>query len=169
MKKATSAATVHDVKRMLVMFHDGGPDTNVHYHALAWLERVKGQPTVVALHLLRNDDGRVIHEKKKADEVQYLEPGMGKTTAEEFEVYLRKKLVTNGGNTGAYDYLNVPRPIVDVVISPEKQADLGELYKRAAQALGVDESALRSKYGKLNPGLQAMNLRNRLRSKGKTV
>jgi hypothetical protein len=166
-KKAASVQAVHDRQRLLVMFHDGSADVNRHYHALAWMERVKGE--VVALHLLYNDDGKVTHERRKPDEVQYLEAGMGKTTALQFEEYLRNKLVAHGGNAGAYEHLRVPKPVVEAVVSPEKKADLDELYTRAAGVLGVSEADLRKKYGPLNPGLQAMNLRNRLRHKGKAV
>ena len=171
MKKAASVNTVHDSKRMLVMFHDGrSAETNVHYHALAWLERVKGDLSkVVALHLIHNDGGKIIHDRRPPEEVQYLEPGMGKSTADQFEEYLRKKLMENGGNLGAYEYLRVEKPILETVVSDEKREELNELYTRTARVLGVPEQALRDKYSKLNPGLQSMNLRNRLRSKGKAV
>lgn len=152
------------------MFHDGSAGTNVHYHALAWMERVKGDLNkVVALHLLHNDDGRVIHERRKPEEVQFLEPGMGKTTSEQFEEYLREKLMANGGSPGAYEHLRVDKPVVEAVVSTEKQAEINELYERAARVLSVPVQTLRDKYGKLNPGLQAMNLRNRIRSKGRAV
>ena len=40
---------------------------------------------------------------------------------------------------------------------------LDELYKFAAERLELDVMILMTKYGHLNPGMQAMNLRNRLR------
>lgn len=43
---------------------------------------------------------------------------------------------------------------------------LDEVYAAASPVLGVPEPDLRAKYGHLNPGLQVMNLRNRMRAKG---
>lgn len=43
---------------------------------------------------------------------------------------------------------------------------LDEMYKQAAKVLGEKEPDLRKKYAHLNPGLQGMNLRNRMRAKG---
>jgi hypothetical protein len=42
-------------------------------------------------------------------------------------------------------------------------ATLEAVYQRAARALGVTEAALRAKYAHLNPGMQRMNLGNRMR------
>jgi hypothetical protein len=42
-------------------------------------------------------------------------------------------------------------------------ANLEAVYQRAARALGVTEAALRAKYAHLNPGMQRMNLGNRMR------
>lgn len=42
--------------------------------------------------------------------------------------------------------------------------DLDTVYKLAAKALEVPESTLRSRYKKLNPGMQRMNLGNRMRA-----
>lgn len=124
---------------------------------------------IIAVHMIRNEDGRVVHDRVKPEEVQFLEATDVKTTAAEFERYLREKLVANGGNLGAYEHLGIERPVVEAVVSDEKKADHDELYARAARVLNVPEADLRAKYGHLNPGLQAMNLRNRLRAKGKTV
>lgn len=183
-KKPQPVETVNG-PRMLAFARDSDQR---YSHVLTWVERRKWPCTehndrpkrgcitclhtagpVVAVHTLRNDEGRVIHDRLKADEVQFLEATGVKTTAAEFEEYLRQKLVANGGNMGAYEYLGVPRPVVEVAVSEEKKADHDELYARAATVLGVPEEDLRKKYGHLNPGLQAMNLRNRLRSKGKAV
>lgn len=41
---------------------------------------------------------------------------------------------------------------------------LDDVYKLAAKATGIAEKALRSKYAKLNPGMQRMNLGNRMRA-----
>jgi hypothetical protein len=157
-------------------------------HALTWVERrlwpctehndrpKKGCTTcmhtagpIVAVHVVRNDDGKILHERKRSDEVQFLEATGVKSTAAEFEEYLRQKLVANGGNLGAYEHLRVERPSVEAVVSPDKKADHDELYARAARVLKVPEADLRKRYGHLNPGLQAMNLRNRLRKAGRAV
>jgi hypothetical protein len=52
---------------------------------------------------------------------------------------------------------------------PKVNADTDELYERAAKLLELKEEDLRAKYGHLNPGMQSMNLRNRLRAKGFNV
>jgi hypothetical protein len=43
---------------------------------------------------------------------------------------------------------------------------LDEVYAAASPVLGVPEPDLRAKYGHLNPGMQRMNLGNRMRAKG---
>lgn len=183
-KKPQAVETVFG-PRMLAMYQT---EDHVWYHVLTWVEHrkwpcadhndrpIKGCVTclhtagpTVAVHIIRNDNGRIWHERKRPEEVQHLDSTSVKTTATDFEEYLRKKLVENGGNAGAYEHLRVEKPVVEAVASPEKQADLNDLYTRAARLLDVPEEELRGKYGKLNPGLQAMNLRNRLRGKGHNV
>lgn len=132
-----------------------------------WLER--GPEGVRAVHILRNTDGRILHERRKADEVQYLTPTGVKSTPKEFEDHLRLKLMANGGNFGAYEHLGVEKPEVEAVASAETQAAHHELYLRASRLLKISEAELIQKYGHLNPGLQAMNLRNRLRKAGHNV
>ena len=44
---------------------------------------------------------------------------------------------------------------------------LDEAYALTAKALKEDEHELRARYAKLNPGMQRMNLGNRLRAKNK--
>lgn len=46
-------------------------------------------------------------------------------------------------------------------------ADLGAVYNAASDYLGVPVDELHTKYGKLNPGQQRMNLGNRMRNKWK--
>lgn len=137
-------------------------------HVLAWMER--SQRGVTAVHLLRTDDGRVIYEKVPGSSMQYLEATKVKTTPIAFTAYLCRKLLANGGNPGAYGALGVERPeLPAVAATAETAVALGELYARAARLLKEPEADLRAKYGKLNPGLQAMNLRNRLRKAGHNV
>lgn len=42
--------------------------------------------------------------------------------------------------------------------------ELDEVYRQAAKQLGETERALRERYAKLNPGMQRMNLGNRMRA-----
>lgn len=43
-------------------------------------------------------------------------------------------------------------------------ADLDDIYEKAAKTLGESERSLKSRYSHLNPGMQRMNLGNRLRA-----
>lgn len=43
-------------------------------------------------------------------------------------------------------------------------ADLDEVYSKASKILGETQTALKAKYGHLNPGMQRMNLGNRIRA-----
>ena len=56
----------------------------------------------------------------------------------------------------------------DEVAQQLRGLDLDAVYAVAAGELGVDEGELKAKYGHLNPGMQRMNLGNRIRAaKGK--
>jgi len=44
-----------------------------------------------------------------------------------------------------------------------RSKDTSEVYKLAAEALGESARSLRKQYGHLNPGMQRMNLGNRMR------
>lgn len=134
---------------------------------MAWIET--GERGPVALHLLRNNDGRVFYEKRSGPEVRYLEPTKTSTTTAAFTAYLARKLLENGGNPGAYGALGLERPTLPSVAAQETVVAHNELYARAARLLKIPEAELRAKYGHLNPGLQAMNLRNRLRKAGHNV
>ena len=61
-----------------------------------------------------------------------------------------------------------PRPKVgnDEIAQLMKGLGLDEMYAMAQDKLGTPQTTLKARYGHLNPGLQAMNLRNRLRSAG---
>lgn len=47
--------------------------------------------------------------------------------------------------------------------------ELDDVYAKAAKALGVTEASLRLKYKPLNPGMQRMNLGNRMRAAAKKL
>src|SRR5262245_34581350 len=52
----------------------------------------------------------------------------------------------------------------DKLASALRGLELKEVYERAAKLLGESVQSLKSKYGKLNPGMQRMNLGNRMRA-----
>jgi hypothetical protein len=95
------------------------------------------------------------------------------TTAEAMLEYFKRRLLLVGGSTEAYQHLGVQKPQVVQTPAgdgdPDKTRELTELYKRAAKLLDVPVDELRERYSHLNKGLQAMNLRNRLRAKGYQV
>lgn len=106
------------------------------------------------------------------DTLALADPTSVKTTVTEFQEYLKRRLLLVGGHTKAYESLGLPKPILTQVEGdgdPKKAADLNELYTRAAKLLATPAADLRKKYEHLNRGLQAMNLRNRLRAKGHNV
>ncbi len=57
--------------------------------------------------------------------------------------------------------------IGDATAKQLRGLDLDAVYKLAAKALKVSESELRARYAKLNPGMQRMNLGNRMRAVSK--
>lgn len=52
----------------------------------------------------------------------------------------------------------------DAVAARVRTLTLDELYDAASKHTGIGEAELRQRYAKLNKGMQAMNLRNRLRA-----
>lgn len=140
-------------------------------HALVWIEKTKATPDnparQVAMHVLMTDEVQgVVHDRRPPSELAYVEPTEVITTVKEFEDYLRRRLVERGGSKDAYHFLGVERPVVEVEVKTERTEDHEAMYKRASQLLGTPVDELKAKYGHLNPGLQMMNLRNRLRAKG---
>lgn len=85
--------------------------------------------------------------------------------------YFKRRLLLTGGHPRAYEALGLQRPVVTTTttVDPKSELALSELYVRAAKLLELPEPELRKKYAHLNRGLQAMNLRNRLRAKGHNV
>lgn len=53
----------------------------------------------------------------------------------------------------------------DAVAVAVRTMTLDELYEAASRHTGASEEELRQRYAKLNKGMQAMNLRNRLRAR----
>lgn len=109
---------------------------------------------------------------KVVDTVSFAVPTLVKTTVGQMLDYFTRRLMLVGGDAAAYEALGVDKPLVEVVVtavSPAKARELDDLYARAAKLLGVPDDELRERYSHLNRGLQAMNLRNRLRAKGHNV
>lgn len=132
---------------------------------IAWLER-RGNK-LKSLHILRrNEQGGVTYEVLPGGDSQYLQPPRMVVTVERFEAYLRGVLARFGGDAKAYEALGVARPQVEPVITADVSEQLDHAYTRAAHLLKVAEEDLREKYGKLNPGMQAMQLKNALKRGG---
>lgn len=119
--------------------------------------------------LYRTGSGGVTHAKIRPDDKPHLDATRATTSRDQFEIYLRECLQKFGGPREAWALLGVEPPKLEVQPAPESAPSHAELYERAARLLDTTIEALREKYGHLNPGLQAMNLRNRLRAKGHNV
>ena len=114
--------------------------------------------------------------KTKRDQVvsslSFAEPTIVNTRVEDMRDYFIRRLLLIGGDAQAYEALGVQKPVTEVVeaeVNPAKAKELDDLYIRAAKLLEVPEDDMRARYSHLNRGLQAMNLRNRLRAKGHNV
>lgn len=144
-------------------------DTDRVVMGVVWRE--KDARDRVVFHILNTaNNGSVEHRILPASEAKYITDARVLATAQDFETYLRGRLEKYGGTRSAYKVLNVEPPAQTMESATDEAADrLAELYSRAARLLGVPEPELRKKYGHLNPGLQRMNLGNRLRAKGHNV
>lgn len=156
---------------MIVDFQD-------HDHwfmAVGWIVTVSEAGTNRLLrrevHILHTQvsTGKVLYEVRAADWASSFWPTKARTTLAEAYRYFTRRLTQWGGNSAAYELLDVDKPAVSMDVAPESREAHDELYARAAKLLDIPEDDLRKKYGHLNPGLQAMNLRNRLRAKGHNV
>ncbi len=155
------------------------------YYSLIWLEHEwhyddrthkTTHQTLNAVHCMHVDpSGRVAYLRSPGSALQYVEATSTKNTPEDMEAYLRRRLLLFGGPAEAYELLGVQKPMMtapeggDDGGDPAKARELDELYVRASRLLQVDLPELRKRYEHLNRGLQAMNLRNRLRAKGHNV
>jgi len=175
-------------KKSSPIFSKFGPKYMTYYrhedhstHALCWEERElqkdeetkKFQVVVKAYHVLyTGDNGGPVYEiipRAQAQHRAVFSPTAVTTAPEAFEDYLRRRLVQYGGPAEMWRRFGLEPPAHSVQSLPGSQAAHDEMYERAARLLGVPEPDLRKKYGHLNPGLQQMNLRNRLRGKGHNV
>lgn len=120
----------------------GRENANLHHRAAVVLLRAL-RPLVPPPYQDLLDRAIEHHEKK--------EPGPG-----------RKPL-------GATKLLERVRRPADELTKELRGMDLAEIYPLAAERLGVPEEALRAAYGHMNPGMQRMNLGNRIRRKEKAT
>lgn len=153
------------------------------HHALVRWEQISGVPGIKGVQAMFVDTTGGVEWKhyppqwrtrkgETRDTISLADPTSVKTTVAQFQDYLRRRLLLVGGSPQAYEVMGLQKPVMQQVEGdgdPKKAADLNELYGRAAKLLGADVEELRKKYEHLNRGLQAMNLRNRLRAKGHNV
>lgn len=168
--------------KALVFYHMGGEYS--HWEVgLGWFELhqyppEKGSkpapPQLRFFHFLHSDIqvGAVYHRFPGSENKHVMNmPITVQTTAEQFEDYLRRKVwTTKMAPAPVFDLLGLKKPkMAPSVASTEVNESLNELYSRCAKVMDLSEEDIRKKYSHLNPGLQAMNLRNRLRSRGQAV
>lgn len=174
--------TVVLTPRALVFYHMGGEYT--HWEVgLGWFELHRyppeaGQkapaPQLKYFHFMHSDilAGAEYHRfpGSEKDHTRPM-PASVRTTAQEFENYLRKKVwAAKTATSEVFRLLGLKRPPQPVAAaSADVLESLNELYRRTATIMGLPEDEVRKKYAHLNPGLQAMNLRNRLRARGQAV
>jgi hypothetical protein len=168
--------------RALLWYHMGG-EYSCWHPGIGWFElhqypREEGRklesPQLKYFHFMHSDIlvGAIYHRFPGSEKRHVTNMASTvRTTAQEFEDYLRKKVWTQKTATAeVFKYLGLKKPKQPpVVANAETNEHLNELYARAAKVMGLDEEEVRKKYSHLNPGLQAMNLRNRLRARGQTV
>lgn len=112
----------------------------------------------------------VVHQEVPPRDAHCFAPIHALALLSDAERYMRDRLQRFGGSNDCWKYLGLVPPAQSPVAATGESAErLEELYKRAGRLLNIVEADLREKYGHLNPGLQAMNLRNRLRAKGHNV
>ena len=166
---------------------------------LMWLEQridEKEGPVLAKVHaIVQDDNASLIYEKMRPEALRWFAEIVGGYPIGPGIEAFRKHADTYGSTREVRDLLGLkgpapakmitvqvrdddgrllgekkmPKPNKNKEAGAEVSADTDELYKRAAKLLDIKEEDLRQKYHHLNPGLQAMNLRNRLRAKGFTV
>lgn len=168
--------------RALVFYHMAG-EYSQWCPGLGWFELhqyppEKGQnqapPQLKYFHFLHSDVMCGAVYKRLPGREQGHTRGMPKTittTAAQFENYLRRKVwATKAAPAEVFALLGLKKPAqAPAAASTEVNESLNELYARVAKLMELDEQAVRQRYAHLNPGLQAMNLRNRLRARGAAV
>lgn len=179
---APEGARVILTPRALLWYHMGG-EYSCWHPGIGWFELhqyppEKGQkptpPQLKYFHFMHSDvlSGAVYYRFPGSEKrhVTNMAPTV-RTTAKEFEDYLRKKVWTQKTATSeVFKLLGLKKPAqAPTAASAEVNEHLNELYRRTAAIMELPEEEVRKKYAHLNPGLQAMNLRNRLRARGQAV
>lgn len=119
-----------------------------------------------------------LHHASALSELQFLaldDPGAGPIPENVLAIY-RDAVLFHKARSSGKESQTTPGPKGEKTPRPKAGKDelalalqgltLDEVYAIAAPALGSSEEELRTKYGHLNPGMQRMNLGNRMRSKG---
>ncbi len=179
---APDGVRVITTPRALLWYHMGG-EYSCWHPGIGWFELhqyppEKGSkptpPQLKYFHFMHSDIlvGAVYHrfpgsEKKHVTNM----PNTVVTTVEDFEGYLRRKVwMQKSATQEVFRLLGLKKPAQSAaVVSAEVNESLNELYARTATIMELPEEEVRKKYAHLNPGLQAMNLRNRLRARGQVV
>lgn len=179
---APEGVKIFNTPRALVWYHMGGEYS--HWEVgLGWFELhryppEKGQkqapPQLRHFHFVHSDIlvGAIYHRLPGSEKKFVMGmPATVRTTTEEFEDYLRRKVWTQkSANAEVFKLLGLKKPAQSAVAaSGEVNEHLNELYARVSEIMELPEEDVRKRYAHLNPGLQAMNLRNRLRARGQVV
>lgn len=120
------------------------------------LSNVKGWLT------LQLSDGSTVKVRKS--QVRVIEGGISNRRIgdrrHDCSAYVRRvggKLLKSAGGHSTMDN-------GDALAKQLRGADLEEVYKQASKLLGESVTELKARYAKLNPGMQRMNLGNRMRA-----
>lgn len=168
--------------RALVFYHMGGEYSSWNT-GLGWFElhqhpKEAGKkiepPQLKFFHFMHSDilSGAEYHRYPGTEKRFVMGmPSTVRTTTGEYENYLRRKVWTAKTATAqVFLLLGLKKPAqAPTAATAEVNEHLNELYSRVAKIMELTEEEVRKKYCHLNPGLQAMNLRNRLRARGAAV
>lgn len=167
--------------RAFVWYHMGG-EYACFQPGIGWFEMVSNlndrggymPPQIKYFHFMHSDIMQgAVYYRFPGSESRHVSPcvdGRG-TTAKEFEAYLRRKVwASKTAPSRVFELLGLTKPPQAAVAATSDVAEsLNDMYPRVAKLMGLSEAEVRKKYEHLNPGLQAMNLRNRLRARGQAV
>lgn len=179
---APEGVRVITTPRALVSYHMGGEfsrwEVGIGWFELHMYPPEKGQkqlpPQLKYFHFVHSDllIGAIYHRFPGSEKkfVRGMAPTVS-TTTEQFEDYLRGKVWRAKAATAeVFKIFGLKKPAqAATAATAEVNEHLNELYARVAEVMELPEEEVRKKYSHLNPGLQAMNLRNRLRARGKNV
>jgi hypothetical protein len=104
--------------------------------------------------LTADDEAADDQDDEQDDEPAVVVHRIGQRVVRRFHLYERTKSATGHSS----------RDTADNTALALRGLTLDQIYAEAARVLVVPEDALRAKYAKLNPGMQRMNLGNRIRA-----